>query len=134
MQSLFWNKFNRVYIFKPLTYIPDSMPKILLKVEKEQYHELILFLRQQPGIESHLGMGNCILANFTQSSERYISFLEDIKKPFPLLVHRELCRGKCRDGSDCLNTAKLEGCCWRHQAEKEPTDRQSENIVKDTNN
>ena len=96
------------------------MPKLLLKVEEKQYQELIIFLQQQPGVESHLSMGNCILANFTESGERYFSFIENVNKQFQLLVQKELCMGKCRDGSDCLNTAKREGCCWRHQEEKEP--------------
>jgi len=26
-----------------------------------------------------------------------------------------LCRGICRDGTNCLNRAKYEGYCWRHR-------------------
>ena len=94
------------------------MPKILINFFQKESEDLTDFLRQHPQIESLLVVGNSFLVNFSGSKDESLELWSKIQSVFQHIEVRELCCGKCRDGSDCLNYVKKEGYCWKHQVEK----------------
>lgn len=90
------------------------MPRIIMKI-LENYEEFIRFLQKQPQVESHLQAGSFFMINFVSKEEQdFALFQKEAKDRFSVLGARELCHGKCRDNTDCLNTAKMSKYCWKH--------------------
>lgn len=91
------------------------MPRIIIKWSTEEPLELKHLIEQFQGIESRLLMGQNMLINFTGSAAEYLPFLQSLHRNAMIESIRELCQGKCRDDSDCLNTVVEGSYCRKHQ-------------------
>lgn len=91
------------------------MPRIILKI-LEKHEDFTQFLQGQAQVESHLRIGPFFLINFAGRGEQdFALFQQEAAKSFAIGTMRELCAAKCRDGSDCLNTAKEGKYCRKHR-------------------
>ena len=81
------------------------MVRFIVEVGKiEKFKE---FLIDGENIESFHQIENYFLISMIcHSREEYIRFLERVDFRFGLVSSKVFCKGKCRDGTDCLNTAK----------------------------
>ncbi len=90
------------------------MARVIVRLleDGERFKE---YLATRSGAESILRLGSVFLINHAGSEEKFALFREAIEQQFMIAVFRELCHGKCRDGSDCLNTARVGKYCQKHQ-------------------
>ena len=90
------------------------MARLVIKLTSEERERFTAFVQNQQVIESQVFMGPYCLMNVVGSKEEFVQLKAGLSA-FTLEVVRELCHGKCRDGSDCLNTARYGVYCLKHE-------------------
>ncbi len=91
------------------------MPRLVITSGAASWEELAEFLWQHALVEGALRIGPSFVVNVVGDEREWQTFQRELRELFPELSLRELCRGKCRDGSDCLNSAREGQHCWRHR-------------------
>lgn len=97
-----------------MLFLPTGMPRFIFQVPETQVSECIHFLSQYEEVESFHQLTTFLMVKLAQNDSRTEAFLKELALFFPHSF-RELCQAKCRDDTDCLNTALKGKYCWIHK-------------------
>ena len=91
------------------------MRRLIITIPRSNWAQCKECITQHATVISWKELGRSVRIELQDTSETdYAAFLQLLTTAFLMEKSRELCQAKCRDGSECNNTAAEEGYCTKH--------------------